>query len=98
MEALTEEEVSALKSCDDDVTYRLTKERRLRLESIGFVWSVRECENANDAGQILRSSYDDQWATMFEILKEYREAHGHCMVPKRYKANPKLGTCESRLM
>lgn len=28
---------------------------------------------------------------MFEQLLKYKEEHGHCMVPKRYPANPQLG-------
>lgn len=29
---------------------------------------------------------------MFEKLKEYKATYGNCLVPKRYKDNPKLGT------
>jgi hypothetical protein len=28
---------------------------------------------------------------MFEQLLEFKEKHGHCMVPKRYPPNPQLG-------
>eukprot|EP00529_Nitzschia_sp_RCC80_P008070 CAMPEP_0113486452 /NCGR_PEP_ID=MMETSP0014_2-20120614/25004_1 /TAXON_ID=2857 /ORGANISM="Nitzschia sp." /LENGTH=1315 /DNA_ID=CAMNT_0000380125 /DNA_START=307 /DNA_END=4254 /DNA_ORIENTATION=+ /assembly_acc=CAM_ASM_000159 len=95
--ALSEEEVSALKSCGDEVTYRLTDERRQRLEDIGFVWSAREGEKGPDSGRITRNSYDDQWDSMFEQLKEYKAKFGNCLVPKRYKDNPKLGTwCDTQ--
>jgi hypothetical protein len=91
-EALTEEEVTALKSCGDEINYRLTEERRLRLEGIGFVWSAREGEKAGDKGRTTRNSYDDQWDNMVVQLKQYQEKNGNCLVPKRYKDNPKLGT------
>jgi hypothetical protein len=89
---LTEEEISTMKACGDEITYRLTAERRQRLEEVGFVWSAREGEKGNDAGRITRNSYDDQWDCMFEKLREYKEKYGDCLVPKRYKENPKLGT------
>ena len=91
-EALTEEEVTALKSCGDEINYRLTEERRLRLEGIGFVWSAREGEKAGDKGRTTRNSYDDQWDNMVVQLKQYQEMNGNCLVPKRYQDNPKLGT------
>ena len=91
-EALTEEEVTALKSCGDEISYRLTEERRLRLEGIGFVWSAREGEKAGDKGRTTRNSYDDQWDNMVVQLKQYQEMNGNCLVPKRYQDNPKLGT------
>lgn len=31
---------------------------------------------------------------MFETLKEYKQKFGNCLVPKRCKDNPKLGTCK----
>eukprot|EP00339_Tiarina_fusa_P008798 CAMPEP_0117025770 /NCGR_PEP_ID=MMETSP0472-20121206/19007_1 /TAXON_ID=693140 ORGANISM="Tiarina fusus, Strain LIS" /NCGR_SAMPLE_ID=MMETSP0472 /ASSEMBLY_ACC=CAM_ASM_000603 /LENGTH=877 /DNA_ID=CAMNT_0004732585 /DNA_START=316 /DNA_END=2949 /DNA_ORIENTATION=- len=95
-EALTEEEVSELKSYGEEVTYRLTEERRARLARAGFVWSAREGEKGTEAtggvGRITRNSYDDQWDSMFRQLKSYKEKYGDCLVPKRYKENPKLGT------
>lgn len=58
---LTEEEINVMKSCGDEVTYRLTDERRARLESIGFIWNMREGEKSTEANRITRNSYDDQW-------------------------------------
>jgi hypothetical protein len=52
-----------MKSCGDEVNYRLTDERRRRLESIGFVWNMREGEKATETGRITRNSYDDQWVS-----------------------------------
>ena len=58
---LTEEEINVMKSCGDEVSYRLTEERRARLESIKFVWNMREGEKGAEPGRITRNSYDDQW-------------------------------------
>jgi len=46
-----------------------------RLDSIGFVWAAQ----------------DDQWETMFERLKCYKEEHGDCLVPHLYSEDPQLG-------
>ena len=62
-EVLTEEEVNVLRSCGDEVSYRLTEERRARLESIGFVWNMREGEKGTETGRTTRNSYDDQWVS-----------------------------------
>jgi hypothetical protein len=78
----------------EEVTYRLTEERRQRLQDVGFVWSARESEKGgqDSAGRMTRNSYDDQWDNMFEQLRQFKEQHRDCLVPKRYQANPKLGT------
>lgn len=34
----------------------------------------------------------EHWDSMFERLKAFKAQHGHCLVPKRYAADPKLGT------
>jgi hypothetical protein len=60
-DVLTEEEVAVMKACGDEVTYRLTEERRARLEVIGFVWNMKEGEKGAESGRITRNSYDDQW-------------------------------------
>lgn len=90
---LTEEETAAMACCvGEEITFRLTEERRKRLEEVGFVWSAREGEKGIDVARVTRNTYDDQWDNMFEKLKEYKQTHGDCLVPKRYKDNPKLGT------
>jgi Helicase associated domain len=62
---------------------RLTEERLRRLESIGFQWKVKHK---------MKRYYDKQWDSMFDRLKAFKEANGHCIVPKRYPADIKLGT------
>lgn len=71
---------------------RLTDDRRIRLEELGFVWSVREVEKVMEPCRISRNSYDDQWDAMLESLAAYKGKYGHCLVPKRCKEDPKLGT------
>ena len=91
---LTEEEKAAIQSVtgrDEVTTYRLTEARRKRLEEVGFVWCAQGAKGP-DVARIVRNTYDDQWDNMFEKLVEYKNTHGDCLVPKRYKENPKLGT------
>lgn len=72
--------------------FRLTDERRRRLEEAGFVWSARDSEKSTEPSRITRNSYDDQWDAMFLRLQAYKEKNGDCLVPKRCKEDPKLGT------
>ena len=55
-------------------------QRKCRLESIGFVWDAR----------------DHTWESMFAKLDEYRQKHGNCLVPSKYKEDPSLGDWVSR--
>jgi hypothetical protein len=54
---------------------RMTPERMRALQSVGFV---------SDA-------YENVWNESFEQLREFKLQSGHCRVPRRYDANPKLG-------
>mmetsp|Transcript_7266 Transcript_7266/g.9411 ORF Transcript_7266/g.9411 Transcript_7266/m.9411 type:complete len:320 (-) Transcript_7266:270-1229(-) len=54
---------------------KMSEDRRRRLESIGFQWHVQQ----------------DAWSDMFERLKKYKEKHGDCIVPQKYKGDPNLG-------
>lgn len=53
----------------------LKEDRVRRLVEIGFVWNPKE----------------EDWEEMFKALQEFKQTHGNCDVPKRYKDNPKLG-------
>ena len=79
---------------EDEQHFRLTEDRRRRLEELGFVWSARETDKASEPARITRNSYDDQWDAMFERLKTYKERHG-----VRRSCRPiccaKLGTANS---
>lgn len=55
---------------------KLSKERIVRLNEIGFVWDALETS----------------WEKMFAALLEYRKAYGHCDIPVRFPENLQLGT------
>jgi len=58
----------------------MTEERILELEDVGFVWKVGTADNARN---------DELWNQRFEELKEYKEKHGNCNVPRGYSVNNK---------
>jgi hypothetical protein len=53
----------------------LAQSRMAMLEEIGFNFTV----------------HTDKWMEQYNILKEYKEKHGHCQVPTHYAENPRLG-------
>jgi Helicase associated domain len=61
----------------------LTDDRMQALDDIGFVWS----------------SQDSAWDEKFYSLQAFARVYGHCNVPSRYPANPKLSVwvrCQRR--
>lgn len=40
----------------------------------------------------MKRYYDKQWDATFERLLEFKAVNGHCLVPKRYPVDQKLGT------
>ena len=83
---------------EEEASNRLTEQRRKKLEDAGFVWSAKEGEKGlGGTGKITRNSYDNQWDAMYDRLAAFKEENGHCLVPKRYAADPKLGTwCDTQ--
>jgi hypothetical protein len=63
-------------SKEDEISFRLTEQRRQKLEEIGFVWSVRESDAKTDQNRMTRNSYDDLWDKMYERLKVYKDRYG----------------------
>jgi len=55
---------------------KLNKEREASLNSIGFIWDSREYI----------------WNKMYSLLAEYQASFGDCNIPKKWDANPQLGT------
>lgn len=55
---------------------QLTKERKAKLEGLGFIWQVRN---------------RPEWDHRYSELLEYREKNGDCKVPQHYKENKALG-------
>ena len=62
---------------------RLTPERLAKLQAIGFEWKVKHK---------MKRYYDKQWDAMYDRLVAFQEQMGHCLVPKRYPPDLKLGT------
>ena len=58
----------------------LTQERIDLLNSLGFVWTIRS-----------RDSFGESWNQRLVELRQFKQEHGHCLVPSRYDANPELG-------
>jgi ribosomal protein L24E len=58
----------------------LNEERIAKLNEVGFVW---------EAGN---QWTDQRWEDRFLHLLEFKEKHGHTLVPQRFKQNPQLGT------
>ena len=61
----------------------MTEERQAALARLGFVW------DSHAAG----------WEERWDELREFRERHGHCNVPKKYPENPQLAVwvkCQRR--
>ena len=57
-------------------TSQLSKERKLKLESLGFIWQVRN---------------RPEWDQRYSELLEYKEKNGDCKVPQHFKENKALG-------
>ena len=58
----------------------MTKERKIQLEQIGFVWNSR----------------DAIWEQHYGELVQFKRLHGHCKVPTEYAAKPSLGQWAKR--
>lgn len=43
-------------------------------------------------GAAKKPVHNEQWKEMLERLMAYKAKHGHCLVPKRYSEDPRLGT------
>ena len=84
---------------------RLSRERKEKLDALGFVWSLRSKrvdDHWDQSKFIVRGSMHLQlmWPgstyslcpfQVFNQLREYRAKHGDCLVPSRYEENFKLG-------
>ena len=70
----------------------LTDSRIKKLESVGFVWRAQgtDAQLRIEAAR-RKPAYDARWEHYFNELCKYKEAEGHCMVPKRF-SNTKLSS------
>jgi hypothetical protein len=65
-------------------TETFLEERKVQLESIGFVWQVN-VRKPNDA-----TNRDKKWMQQYEKLVEFKQTHGHCLVPMKYPKDKSL--------
>jgi hypothetical protein len=56
----------------------MTEDRIRELESIGFDWGTGKTDWASI------------WSVRIQEMREFKEQYGHCLVPVKYLANPKL--------
>jgi len=61
----------------------MTPQREAMLNSIGFVWS---------GTHLVDTVYENNWTERYNELVQYKDWHGDCNVPQRFKDNPKLGS------
>ncbi|MDN5202482.1 helicase associated domain-containing protein [Fulvivirgaceae bacterium BMA10] len=57
---------------------KLGKERKQKLNEIGFVWNFKEIN-------------DQIWEEKFQLLAAFKNRYGHCFVPVNWKENKSLG-------
>ena len=65
----------------------LTKSRIERLDAAGFVWESRKHP---DFWRIVEGSGEksgNRWEGRMQMLREYKEKHGDCLVPKEFHEN-----------
>jgi hypothetical protein len=60
---------------------KLSAERIAALDVLGFSWRI---------GPSGAKPTAETWDAMFLMLEQYKQAHGNCLVPQRFKGNPKL--------
>jgi hypothetical protein len=69
----------------------IRKDRKEKLQSIGFVWRTDPSDkNKRTASDKNSSNVRQSWDAMFDRLVKYREVHGDCKVPYKYE-DAKLG-------
>jgi hypothetical protein len=77
----------------------LRERRRQALDAIGFVWVVNDQKQqlfpvaTGGVHATREENFNARWNFMFEKLKEYKAAHGDCLVPNSHKCTDgsKLG-------
>ncbi|CAJ1935228.1 unnamed protein product [Cylindrotheca closterium] len=82
---------------DDSANDNTTRDRGTTTQSSSLSAPLHFAAAASAAGEEgsnvrdLRMVQDSTWESRFKDLVQFKQEHGHCNVPRRYKANPKLG-------
>mmetsp|Transcript_4678 Transcript_4678/g.8962 ORF Transcript_4678/g.8962 Transcript_4678/m.8962 type:complete len:607 (+) Transcript_4678:206-2026(+) len=71
----------------------LNDKRIQKLESIGFCWKAKlDGEWKDHDRDRRRESSQGSWESKFERLVQFKEKHGHTLVPKQYKSDQSLSS------
>jgi hypothetical protein len=62
---------------------KLDPEKQQQLENLGIKWERRSKQLATDP--------DENWLARYQQLLQFKERHGHCIVPYKWPENPQLG-------
>lgn len=77
------------KAKSENKYHALTDEKEKRLRDAGFVFNTKTPE-------IMRNSvlkrYEDRWEHFVDALQQFKDEHGHCAVPRRWKKDPQLAS------
>lgn len=69
----------------------LKPERMAALEKIGFEWTLGRGNFSPRMSCDTRIQTEvERWDAMFRVLQEYKQDHGDCLVPQRWKESRKL--------
>lgn len=75
------------------LTNVLTDQRIESLNSLDFVWNAKKDKQWKDRDRKLKNDkVEDLWQKYFNELVQFKEVHGHTMVPKVHKENQALSS------
>ena len=73
------------------LNFSLTKDEEIQKASMEEVSSITHRETAR-----FRQYQADQWKERFQVLIDFHQEHGHCLVPHEYPENPHLAKWTKR--
>ena len=69
----------------------MTAEKIQRLHDIEFCFHAKGTDvQTSVERQRNKQKIDEKFERLFKQLRDYKKEHGHCLVPKMCKENPKL--------
>ena len=78
---------------DKKVHNRLTEEKVLELEDIGFIWRAKTNKEWQEKDrQRKQEMLSESWKIHFKRLCAYKQKHGHTRVPKNYPTDRSLSS------
>ena len=75
---------------------KMLDKRRAKLDNIGFQWFIGSGQyflfrEKGWRDQVINETNAALWNQRFQELKDYKQIHGDCDIPKSFKINPTLG-------